>query len=115
MKKLLVLVAAFTLVNEASASLESSSIEQNIQNALAEKKTASVANVGMLENAKSQVTVLSKIALNKVETLVKENPKSAIAFTVLATLIAEHVAAFIYNDLVASDDFDDEYEDLDIA
>jgi hypothetical protein len=107
MKKLLVLVAAFAVVNEASA----------WSNPFAKKVVAPapVVELGLLEKAKATANDFSKNAVAALEAKIVAQPIPAVLVAMVVALVAEQVAAAIYNNFIASDDFIDEDEDLDIA
>lgn len=125
MKKLLVLVAAFTFVGQVSAlrlvnpfggffksSASNQAVEEIAPVAKVVAAEVSDVNAGFLSNVKA----FQKEALAKAEVMISENPKAAVAYTVLATLVLEQVLSYVYNNFIVSND--DEYEDdedLDIA
>lgn len=106
MKKLLALVAAFAVVGQTSA----------LQNPFAKKNIASAVEIVVSKNKTivEKTKTFSADALKKAEAFVVANPKAAIAYAVIATLVAEHVSTFVYSSLVESSDATDE-DDLDIA
>lgn len=125
MKKLLVFVAAFTVVGQTFSGirfvnpLEKFFKPSTFQEVVVEKSSngnalvaeGSDSNAGLVANVKT----FQKEALAKADAFISANPKAAVAYTVLATLVLEQVLSFAYDNFIASNDVDEDDEDLDIV
>lgn len=120
MKKLLVFVAAFAVGSHVFAEPVA-----NVAPAAPVAPVAQVvpvAQVGTVAKVKSMVGQVSEkttkafnAQIAALDAQIVKHPKTAILVAMVTALIAEQVASFVYNNCVASDDFDEEDEDLDIA
>jgi len=121
MKKLLVLVAAFTFVGQTFSAfrfenpLKSFFKSQQPEVVDVEKALAQDLNSRLGLAPQGKLKSFQQETLAKAEAFISANPKMAVAYTVLATLIAEQVISLVYNNLIASNDVDQDDEDLDIA
>lgn len=120
MKKLLVLVAAFTFVGQTFSAFRFENPFKGFLKPL-EAEVVVKEQAILAQDSCSKAGLIAKVktfqeqVLAKAETFISSNPKMAVAYTVLATLVAEQVISLVYNNLTVSDDADEDDEDLDIA
>lgn len=118
MKKLLVLIASFSIVGQTfSLGNPFANVTLKVSNPVSTEEVK--AFVGKKVEAgkaiKAKTKALQEQLVVKAEALISSNPKAAIACTVVATLVLEHVLSIAYDKLFKSDNSDQDDEDLDIA
>ena len=107
MKKLL-MVAALVVAGQMSADWKTAL-------GLAKEPVAAPVKVGFVAKAKAKVAALPADTAASLRAKISANPLTSVAVAMVAAIVLENVASFVYNNYVASNDVNEEDEDLDIA